>query len=100
MWASGGTRDASLRVQRQPRCIPAAEATVLYPHRVVEPRCIPADPRQCQPVQKTGVVALQFCGVSKADIQGSQAEREGPCRRRGEAVPIGAGVYISAHILT
>ena len=56
----------------------------------------PCGPGLCQPVQKTGVVALQFCGVSKADIQGSQAEREGPCRRRGEAVPIGAGVNTRA----
>ena len=66
MWACGGSRDVSLRVQRQPRCIPAAEATALYPHRVVEPRCIPADPGQSQPVQKTGAVTLQFCGVPEA----------------------------------
>ena len=70
-------------------------------NRVVSPQSggaamHPCGPGLCQPVQKTGVVALQFCGVSKADIQGSQAEREGPCRRRGEAVPIGAADYISA----
>ena len=34
MWASGGSRDVSLREQRHPRCIPAAEATAMHPHRV------------------------------------------------------------------
>ena len=59
---------------------PRAEATALYPHRVVEPRCIPADPRQGQPVQKTGAVTLQFCGVPEVASKVPRARARDPCR--------------------
>ena len=70
---------------------PRAEATALYPQGG-QPRCIPAeDPGQSQPVQKTGVVTLQFCGVSKADIQGSSGEAQGPqAAAEASRGPIGA----------